>query len=62
MLRKLLIQIILFLVLFSCGDNSSKSLKNDSPIENDEDIEANYLKGKYGALPFLGDFDNTLNR
>jgi len=29
---------------------------------NDENIEPNYLYGKYGALPFLGDFDNRLNR
>lgn len=36
--------------------------KNGKSTRNDEDIEANYLKGKYGALPFLGDFDNSLNR
>jgi AAA15 family ATPase/GTPase len=27
-------------------------------IRNDESIEKNYLTGKYGGIPFLGDFDN----
>jgi len=36
--------------------------KNGRSTRNDENIELNYLKGKYGALPFLGDFDNRLNR
>ena len=36
--------------------------KNGKSPRNDEDLEANYLKGRYGALPFLGDFDNRLNR
>lgn len=36
--------------------------KDGKSTRNDENIELNYLKGKYGALPFLGDFDNSLNR
>jgi AAA15 family ATPase/GTPase len=36
--------------------------KNGKSTRNDENIEDNYLKGKYGAMPFLGDFDNRLNR
>lgn len=36
--------------------------KNGKSTRNDENLELNYLKGKYGALPFLGDFDNRLNR
>ena len=36
--------------------------KDGKSTRNDENIETNYLKGKYGALPFLGDFDNRLNR
>ena len=36
--------------------------KDGKATRNDENIELNYLKGKYGALPFLGDFDNRLNR
>jgi len=36
--------------------------KDGKSTRNDENIELNYLKGKYGALPFLGDFDNRLNR
>ena len=36
--------------------------KDGKSTRNDENIEQNYLKGKYGALPFLGDFDNRLNR
>lgn len=39
-----------------------KFKKDGKTTRNDEDIESNYLKGKYGALPFLGDFDNKLNR
>ena len=36
--------------------------KDGKSTRNDENIELNYLKGKYSALPFLGDFDNRLNR
>ena len=36
--------------------------KDGKSTRNDENIELNYLKGKYGSLPFLGDFDNRLNR
>lgn len=36
--------------------------KDGKSTRNDENIELNYLKGKYGALPILGDFDNQLNR
>lgn len=35
---------------------------NGKSTRNDENYEINYLKGKYGAIPFLGDFDNYLNR
>lgn len=57
---------IFFVEKDSFGSSQLYSLanfkKNGKGARNDEDIEANYLKGKYGALPFLGDFDNTLNR
>jgi hypothetical protein len=33
---------------------------NGKTTRNDENIENNYLKGKYGAVPFLDDFDNLL--
>jgi len=33
---------------------------NGKATRNDENIENNYLKGKYGAIPFLDDFDNLL--
>jgi hypothetical protein len=36
--------------------------KDGKSTRNDENIELNYLKGKYGALPILGDFENQLNR
>jgi AAA15 family ATPase/GTPase len=36
--------------------------KDGKSTRNDENIELNYRKGKYGALPILGDFDNRLHR
>lgn len=40
MLRKLIAHLILFLVLISCDENSSKSFKNNSHIEDNEVIES----------------------
>lgn len=57
---------IFFVEKDSFGASNMYSLadfkKNGKSTRNDENIELNYLKGKYGALPFLGDFDNRLNR
>lgn len=42
---------------------SLANIKNNGKgVRNDEDIQLNYSKGKYGAVPFLGDFDNFLGR
>jgi AAA15 family ATPase/GTPase len=57
---------ILFVEKDAFGASNLYSLarfkKNGKSTRNDENIEDNYLKGKYGAMPFLGDFDNRLNR
>ena len=57
---------IFFVEKDSLGSSNLYSLsnfkKNGKSPRNDEKIEDNYLKGKYGAMPFLGDFDNKLNR
>lgn len=34
--------------------------KNESKIRNDEDFEKNYIQGKYGAIPYIGDFRKLL--
>ena len=40
--------------------------KNGEIIEEkerkDTDKERRYLEGRYGAIPFLGDFKNQINR
>jgi AAA15 family ATPase/GTPase len=57
---------IFFVEKDSLGSSNLYSLsnfkKNGKSPRNDEKIEDNYLKGKYGAMPFLGNFDNKLNR
>ena len=30
-------------------------------VRSTEAFEENYIRGKYGAIPFLGDFDKLLN-
>ena len=35
-------------------------LPDGSKIRNDENYEPNYIKGKYGAIPFLGDMEKLL--
>lgn len=40
--------------LFSLADFKSEVRKTDN-------FEDNYIRGKYGAVPFLGDFDNFIN-
>lgn len=42
--------------LFSLSDIK----KNDSKVRNDEDYEKNYIQGKYGAIPYIGDFRKLL--
>ena len=32
-----------------------------SEVRKTENFEENYIRGKYGAVPFLGDFDNFIN-
>lgn len=55
---------IFFIEKDSFGSSHFYSLvnfkKDGKSPRNDEDIEGNYLKGKYGALPYMGDFDNLL--
>ncbi|MCK5686694.1 hypothetical protein KAJ27_21330, partial [bacterium] len=29
-------------------------------VRNDESLEKNYIHGKYGAIPYIGDFENLL--
>lgn len=33
---------------------------NDSKIRNDENYQKNYIQGKYGAIPYIGEFQNLL--
>jgi hypothetical protein len=40
--------------LFSLADFKSE-------VRKTENFEENYIRGKYGAVPFLGDFDNFIN-
>ena len=40
--------------LFSLADFKSE-------VRKTENFEDNYIRGKYGAVPFLGDFDNSIN-
>uniref|UniRef100_UPI0024A82814 hypothetical protein n=1 Tax=Phaeodactylibacter xiamenensis TaxID=1524460 RepID=UPI0024A82814 len=43
-------------LLFRDGNiNKSNGLQNKS--RENESYERNYIKGKYGAIPFLGDFN-----
>ncbi|MGI5870332.1 MAG: AAA family ATPase [Kiritimatiellia bacterium] len=35
-------------------------LPNGSKIRKDAALEANYIRGRYGAIPYLGDFGNLL--
>jgi hypothetical protein len=40
--------------LFSLADFKSE-------VRKTENFEDNYIRGKYGAVPFLGEFDNFIN-
>lgn len=42
------------------GAASLYSLSDFSPRKG-EDLEKNYIQGKYGAVPYLGDFENLIN-
>jgi AAA15 family ATPase/GTPase len=33
---------------------------NDTKVRNDENYQKNYIQGKYGAIPYIGDFQNLL--
>jgi len=39
------------------GASSLYSLSDFKGVRKEEDYERNYIKGKYGAVPYLGDFD-----
>lgn len=40
----------------TAGESSFYSLINVGGVRNDASFEKDYIKGKYGAIPFLGDF------
>lgn len=42
--------------LFSLADFKSEDVRKKEPFED------NYIRGKYGAVPFLGLFDNIINK
>ncbi len=42
------------------GASSLYSLSDFKGVRKDEDYEKNYVRGKYGAIPYLGDFDKLL--
>ena len=52
--------------LFSLSDFVYFNEKNGEIIEEkerkDTDKERRYLEGRYGAIPFLGDFKNQINK
>ena len=39
------------------GETQCYSLADFNNIRNDASYEKDYIKGKYGAIPFLGDFE-----
>lgn len=39
------------------GASSLYSLSDFKGVRKEEDFEKNYIKGKYGAIPYLGDFE-----
>jgi len=41
-----------------CGGNINKFNGLQNKSRENESYERNYIKGKYGAIPFLGDFEN----
>ena len=42
------------------GESSFYSLSDFKGIRNDASFEKDYIKGKYGAIPFLGNFEQAL--
>jgi uncharacterized protein len=42
------------------GESSFYSLADFKGIRNDASFEKDYIKGKYGAIPFLGNFDQFI--
>ncbi len=44
------------------GAASLYPLSDIKGVRKDDNLEKNYIAGKYGAIPFLGDFDNLFNR
>jgi AAA15 family ATPase/GTPase len=34
---------------------------NGAKVRNDSSFESDYIKGRYGAIPFIGDFSNLVN-
>ena len=44
-----------------CGASHLYSLAEYKDIRSDEAYEKNYLKGKYGAIPYFGEFDFLVN-
>ena len=43
------------------GAASLYALSDLKGVRKDDPFEKNYIAGKYGAIPFLGDFDNLFN-
>ena len=43
------------------GASSLYSLLEYKKVRNDEKFSKNYLKGKYGAVPYMDDFDNLMS-
>jgi len=43
------------------GASSLYSLSDFKGVRKEEDYEKNYIKGKYGAIPYLGDFEKLFN-
>ncbi len=43
------------------GASSLYSLSDFNGVRKEEEFEKNYIKGKYGAIPYLGDFEKLFN-
>jgi uncharacterized protein len=43
------------------GETMLYSLVEINGVRNDSSFEKDYIKGKYGAIPFIGDFDNLFD-
>lgn len=47
--------------LYSLADFKPKDSDEGKKVRKEDNFERNYIQGKYGAIPFLGDFQKLIN-